>query len=135
MMIASLIYILVHETNHLNRFFNNKGEFLKGHLTPRNKKCEDFLNEPEPEGGRYICATLFKKNLSSLNLKQAEFIIDESNWNPPDNEERKYVEIFRNNFSQVENMDNMNNGIASMRMMENHLDKKIIDTVCLRPNN
>lgn len=78
---ASIIYIIIHEVNHLNRMLNHEGESSKENSTPRNNKLQKILDDG-PEGGRYKCAALFGQNYVSLSLQQAEFISNVDNWNP-----------------------------------------------------
>lgn len=48
MIAGSIIYILVHETNHLNRMLNFEGEWVEGHLTQRYEKYEKFVKLGNP---------------------------------------------------------------------------------------
>ena len=129
-----IIYIILHEVNHLNRMLNHKGESSKKNSTPKNNKLKEKVDQPE--GGRYKCAALFGNNLGYLSYEQAEFIVDLKNWTP---EEKMVINIkgkavlvkaFRNEFSSLTKPEaGISERIKMMNIIENEKD-----TLCWKPS-
>jgi hypothetical protein len=87
---GSVIYLMVHECNHLNRLMRFMLRPVEDSYSPRddakyNEGVVEFkkndLGFRKGEGGRYLCNTLFGKNLIKLNFEQACFISNCDNWN------------------------------------------------------
>lgn len=133
---GSIIYIIIHETNHLNRLLNHVGESSKKNSTPRNEKIP-YLDDKNPEGGRYMCASLFGENYTFLTLEQAMYIGNIDNWEPVLEENNQcqgkavFVNFFKKKFTTLNNSDTDSEKI---RMMNNNIIK-IKDTLCYKPHN
>ncbi len=89
MLEGSLIYLLIHECNHLNRFLRFMLQPIEDSFSPRDLSfyqinVSNFAQMDngtiKGEGGRYLCKTLFDDNLIEINLEQSEFLTNVENW-------------------------------------------------------
>lgn len=83
-----LVFILIHELNHLIKRLNNIGEITEKASTPR-----------DIEGGKEIISLLFENHLLNkhINLEQANYILDLSNW------EKKTLKDFKDGYISISN--------------------------------
>ena len=91
-----LVFIIIHELNHVMKRFLNINEKYKICKTPE-------INEYK-EGGELLIKLLFGHILieNSLNIKQADYILDINNW------KKNSVYEFKKNFLKIENNSNNN---------------------------
>lgn len=92
---AYLIFLVIHEFNHFMKRYLNQNKSYKVCKTP---EIKDYK-----EGGEQLIKLLFGHILieNSLNIKQAEYILDINNW------KKESVQVFRNDFMKIKkNNDN-----------------------------
>ena len=100
---AYLIFVIIHELNHLmKRYFN---------INKPNNICQTPIikgSNDGGEGGKQLIKLLFGDELINkfLNVKQAEYILDINNWN------QKSVIEFRNNFKLIKTDDKKDEAIV-----------------------
>jgi len=87
---AYLVFVIIHELNHYMKRYLNKNKSFKICKTPEIKEYK--------EGGEQLIKLLFGHILidNSLNVQQANFILNEESWN-----ENSVCE-FRRNFLNIE---------------------------------
>ena len=86
---AYLIFLIIHEQNHfMKRYFN---------INQTNTLCNTPLIKNISEGGRQLIKLLFGDKLikKKLNIEQANFILDVTNWN------KKSVFEFKKCFMEI----------------------------------
>ena len=86
---AYLVFLAIHELNHFMKRYLNQNKSFKVCKTPEIKEYK--------EGGEQLIKLLFGHILieNSLNIKQAEYILDINNWT------KKSVREFRNGFLEI----------------------------------
>lgn len=89
---AYLVFVIIHEQNHYIKRFLNVDSEVKLCKTPK------IGAEDEGEGGKFLITLLFGHALinKSLNLKQANYILDINNWR------KKSVIDFKKDFLAIE---------------------------------
>ena len=86
---AYLVFLAIHELNHFMKRYLNQNKSFKVCKTPEIKEYK--------EGGEQLIKLLFGHILieNSLNIKQAEYILDINNWM------KKSLREFRNDFLEI----------------------------------
>ena len=93
---AYLIFLVIHELNHFMKRYLNQNKSFKVYKTP---EIKDYKEGGE---GEQLIKLLFGHILieNSLNIKQAEYILDINNW------KNQSVQVFRNDFMKIKKNNN-----------------------------
>jgi hypothetical protein len=94
---AGLVVTLLHESEHFNKRLVFEGAEIKKARTPKKSDLANCYGENKrPEGGIYFMESLFSNRMVTLNLAQAEYILNLANWKKFDD-----FNVFRKEFEKI----------------------------------
>ena len=108
---AYLIFVIIHEQNHYIKRFLNVNTDIQLCKTPK------IGEDDEGEGGKLLIKLLFGDELikKSLNVKQAEYILDIQNW------KKKNVIDFRKDFLSIKTKEGQETSIIYLSSGKNSI--------------